>query len=97
MTENITNLNFWLEWSGAIVGIVGAALLATHSRIAKYGWLCFFAANLLFIAWALRIGAPGLLVQQICFTLTSLLGIARSGFFPSTHVENKNEPGSTTR
>ncbi len=97
MFDNSLNINVWLEWSGALVGIAGAALLATHSRVAKYGWLCFLAANLLFIAWALRIGATGLLVQQICFTLTSLLGIARSGFFPSQHVENQTESSSAPR
>ena len=97
MFENSMSLNAWLEWSGALIGIMGAGLLATHSRGAKYGWLCFLAANLLFIAWALRIGASGLLVQQVCFTLTSLLGIARSGVFPSNHVENKTESSSAAR
>lgn len=97
MTEITSQLNFWLEWSGALVGIVGAGLLATHGRIAKYGWLCFLAANFLFIAWALRIGASGLLVQQACFTLTSLLGIFRSGFFPSNRGKNKTEPSDAAR
>lgn len=97
MFENSISLNVWLEWSGALIGIAGAGLLATHSHVAKYGWLCFLAANLIFIAWALRIGATGLLVQQVCFTLTSLLGIARSGFLPSNHVENKNESSSPAR
>ncbi len=96
MDTNSVGLNIILEWAGALIGIMGAALLATHSRIAKYGWLCFLAANFLFIAWALRIGATGLLVQQSCFTLTSLLGIIRSGVFPSTHVENKIESSSTS-
>jgi hypothetical protein len=83
MFEDVLNLNVWLEWSGALIGVMGAGLLATHSRVAKFGWLFFLTANLLFIAWALRIGALGLLVQQICFTFTSLLGIARGGLFSS--------------
>ena len=97
MFDNSLNINVCLEWSGALIGIIGAGLLATHSRVAKYGWICFLCANLLFIVWALRIGALGLLVQQVCFTLTSLLGIARSGFFPSHDVENKTESSGSAR
>ena len=98
LIDNSININVWLEWSGALIGIIGACLLATHGRVAKYGWLCFLAANFLFIVWALRIGASGLLVQQVCFTLTSLLGIIRSGVFPSSHhVENKTEPSGAAR
>jgi uncharacterized membrane protein YhhN len=77
------NLNLCLEWSGALVGLIGASLLATHGRVAKYGWLCFLVANVIFIGWALRIDAYGLLAQQAGFTLTSMLGIFRSGLLPS--------------
>lgn len=85
--------NFLLEWAGALIGIMGAALLATNSRFSKYGWWCFLAANVLLIAWALRIGAMGLLVQQVCFTVTSLLGIARSGVSPVIYVKKTESSG----
>ncbi len=75
--------NFLLEWSGAMLGIVGAGLLALNNQIARFGWIFFLLANVLFIVWATRIGATGLLAQQVCFLFTSLLGIYRSGLIPS--------------
>ncbi|MCM3583815.1 hypothetical protein M3795_25420 [Ralstonia pickettii] len=69
-----------LEWAGAAMGLTGAFLLATHSRVSRYGWLWFFAANLAMAGLAIGIGRYGLLVQQLGFTATSLLGIWRAGF-----------------
>jgi hypothetical protein len=75
--------NLILEWSGAVVGLIGAGLLATHSGRARYGWAFFLVANLVFIVWALKINATGLLVQQVGFMFTSLLGLYRSGLYPA--------------
>lgn len=73
-----------LEWTGSLSGLLGAFLLATHSRVSRYGWLAFLSANVAMIAFALGIGRYGLLVQQIGFMATSLLGIYRAGFVKST-------------
>lgn len=70
-----------LEWTGSLLGLLGAFLLATHSRISRYGWIAFFCANLAMIAFAFCIDRYGLLVQQIGFTATSALGLYRAGFF----------------
>jgi drug/metabolite transporter (DMT)-like permease len=70
------------EWGGALLGLLGAFLLATHSRVSRYGWLAFLAANVAMIAFAVGISAYGLLVQQIGFTCTSLLGIHRAWLRP---------------
>ena len=66
------------EWSGSILGLIGAFLLATNSRFSKYGWIFFLLANFAMLAFALSISAWGLLIQQIGFTATSVLGIIRS-------------------
>ena len=76
-------MNTLLEWSGAIVGLLGALLLALNGRLARFGWLCFLVANIALITWAARLGAHGLLAQQLGFSLTSLLGMKRSGLWPS--------------
>ena len=68
----------WCEWSGSLLGLGGALLLATHSRFSPYGWVLFLCANVAMIAFALGIGAFGLLLQQLGFTATSLLGLYRS-------------------
>ena len=70
----------FLEWFGAISGLAGAFLLATHSRLSRYGWLAFLAANIAMIGFAWKIQRYGLLLQQLGFMGTSLLGIYRAGF-----------------
>lgn len=70
----------FLEWVGSFSGLAGAFLLATHSRISRYGWLAFLAANVAMIGFALSIHRYGLFVQQLGFMGTSCLGIYRAGF-----------------
>jgi len=70
----------FLEWSGSLISLVGAFLLATHSQVSRYGWLAYLAANFVMIGFALGIGRYGLLLQQIGFTVTTLLGIYKAGF-----------------
>jgi hypothetical protein len=67
------------EWTGALLGLLGAFLLATHSRVSRYGWLAYLGANVAMSAFAAAIGAYGLLIQQLGFTITTLLGLYRSG------------------
>lgn len=71
------------EWSGSLLGLLGAFLLATHSSVSRYGWLAFLAANVAMIVFASAIGAYGLLVQQLGFTCTSLLGFHRAWLRPA--------------
>lgn len=67
-----------LEWVGSALGLLGAYLLATHGRFARYGWIAFMGANLAMGAFALAIGAHGLLLQQLGFAGTSALGLRRA-------------------
>lgn len=69
-----------LEWSGSLLGLTGAFLLATHAQFSEYGWIAFFLANLAMIGFAVGIRRYGLLVQQIGFTATSVLGMYKAGF-----------------
>ena len=70
-----------LEWTGCALSLTGAFLLSTHTKRSSYGWIFFLSANLVFIGFALNIERYGLLVQQLGFTATSLLGIYRSKLF----------------
>lgn len=73
----------WLEWTGSLLGLAGAFLLASHTRVSRYGWFVFLLANIAMIGFALGIHRYGLLVQQLGFMITSLIGIYRAGFlFP---------------
>ena len=67
----------WVEWIGSITGLAGSALLASHTALSGYGFAAFLASNVFWIAFALRLRLWGMLMMQIGFTLTSLIGLYR--------------------
>lgn len=71
-----------LEWLGCGFGLLGAGLLASNTAVSRWGWWAFLLANFFMIGMALLIGRYGLLLQQVGFTATSLVGLARAGFLP---------------
>lgn len=77
-----------LEWAGCGLGLLGAFLLATNTSFSRYGWISFLLANFAVIGFARGIRANGLLVQQVGFTATSLLGLYRA-FGPSMGLPAK--------
>lgn len=82
-----------LEWTGSVLGMIGALLLATyHRRYAKFGWLAFLLANFSVIGFSYMKEAYGLLTQQSFFVVTSCLGLYRSGFFriSKSHQEDQS-------
>jgi hypothetical protein len=83
-------MNEVLEWSGSIIGMLGAALLASHGPKARFGWLCYLLANIFLIAWSVRVSATGLMVQQLVFSATSVLGLKRSGLLEVLWQNIKN-------
>ena len=46
------------EWVGAISGISGAALVASHTRYAPYGWLSFLVSSTCMSCYAFIKTAP---------------------------------------
>lgn len=68
-----------LEWTGCFTGLLGAALVSTHTTWSAFGWIGFLLANIALISFALCIRRYGLLVQQLGFMVTSMVGIQRSG------------------
>ena len=55
-----------LEWIGSLSGLVGAFLLATHTRVSRYGWLAFLAANLAMIGFAVGMYTFVYFVEHPC-------------------------------
>ena len=51
-----------LEYAGAALGLLGAALLASHTAFSPLGWFSFAASNLLLIGFAVVHRHRGLLV-----------------------------------
>ncbi|KLN54716.1 hypothetical protein [Variovorax paradoxus] len=62
------------EWTAAVLGVVGAILLSTNFH-PGWGFAWFLASNAVWIKYALRARAFGLLAQQAAFTITSLCGL----------------------
>ncbi len=64
-----------LQWLGCILGLAGALLLESKTQFAGYGFALFLVSNGFWIAFGVVTHAPGLVVMQIGFTLTSLVGV----------------------
>jgi hypothetical protein len=67
----------YIEYIAAAFGIVGTLLLALNGKRAGWGFVAFLASNTGWIWFAIAKDLDGLLLQQIAFTATSLLGIWR--------------------
>jgi nicotinamide riboside transporter PnuC len=66
-----------LKWLGAAAGIAGAVLLAANVPASGWGFTLFLVSSLSWAitAWWDREGA--LLVLQLAFTATNILGVYR--------------------
>ena len=66
-----------VEAVGALLGAIGAMLLATNSRWSGYGFVAFLASNVAWLSFGQGAGHWFFFAQQLVFTFTSLLGIWR--------------------
>lgn len=66
-----------LQWTGCVLGVGGALLLALNRPCSGAGWLLFLASNGSWICFGVLTGAAGLVTMQLAFTVTSLVGIYR--------------------
>lgn len=66
-----------LVWSGAILGLIGAAMLAINHKVSRFGWLFFLASNVCWVIYGIATHAFGLVVMQAGFTVTTIIGIFR--------------------
>lgn len=64
-----------VEWVGSVLGLLGATLLATHSKASGYGFVAFLASNVCWIYFGYKTRSHGLLTMQAGFTVTSLVGV----------------------
>jgi hypothetical protein len=66
-----------LQWAGCAFGLLGAWLLALNNRNSGYGFVAFLVSNMLRMGYGLMTQAPGMVLMQLGFTITSLLGIKK--------------------
>ena len=67
----------FVEWFGATAGVIGALMLASNTTWSGYGWLAFLASNIAWFAYAAMQGVKSMLLMQLVFATTSLIGIYR--------------------
>lgn len=67
----------FLEWGGSVWGLLGAGLLALNNEYSGWGFVAFLVSNGHWIGFSLLSRIKGLLIMQIGFTITSLIGIWR--------------------
>ena len=65
------------EYLGCGLGLTGALLLSLNFKHSGWGFVAFLGSNIAWIIFALQNSINGLLVMQIGFTITSLIGIYR--------------------
>lgn len=63
------------EVASALLGVMGALLLATKSRWAPWAWVLWLASNAGWIAFGLAGGHWFLLAQNAVFAVTSAMGV----------------------
>lgn len=68
------------QFLGFVLGVTGAALVASNRPYSRYGFPLFLAANFAMIDFAIHAHATWLLAQQVAFTATSCWGLLRNGF-----------------
>ena len=66
-----------LQWSGCVTGVLGSALLACRSKWSGWGFALFLFSNGLWIDYGILTHTFGLIVMQVAFTVTSIIGIWR--------------------
>ena len=64
-----------VELLAAACGLMGTLLLATKGKWAGWGFVAFLASNAGWLAFAYAHGHWAMLVQQLGFTVSSLVGI----------------------
>src|SRR5690606_13749674 len=69
----------WLQWPAMVATLVAAWLVASQRRRRRLaGFALFVVSNILWIAWALPIGAHALIVLQVGLFALNVRGIKKN-------------------
>lgn len=80
-----------LQWAGCAMGGLGSALLAVRSKWSGWGFVSYLLSNVCWIAFGILTSAPGLVVMQIVFTITSAIGVWFWLVLPSRERGNERQ------
>jgi hypothetical protein len=70
-----------LQWPAMIVTLAATWLVASsHRGRRNAGFWIFLVSNALWVAWGLHVGAPAVIVLQVCLVVMNLRGAVKTGF-----------------
>ena len=72
-----------LQWAATVFGIAGAITNSVGGGLMRFTWPIWLVSNLACIAVLQHLGAHGLIVQQVFYLATTLVGGLRH-YFPNT-------------
>ncbi|MEQ1527347.1 MAG: hypothetical protein ABL911_11465 [Gallionella sp.] len=64
-----------IDWIGCATGLLGAALLSMNNRYSGWGFVFFLVSNFAWMTFGLITHASSMVLMQIGFTGTSLIGV----------------------
>ncbi len=82
-----------IEWVGCFTGLCGASLLSLNNRYSGWGFVLFLLSNVAWIAFGLMSHANGMVVMQVGFTATSLMGVWRWLITPRVALKSIHKNG----
>jgi hypothetical protein len=80
-------MNNLMQWTGCALGLLGSLLVAANCRFSRWGFVAYLLSNTAWLAYSILIGVPGLLLQQVGFIITGLIGLWR--WFTPTLARNR--------
>lgn len=69
--------NTILEWSGSVLAVSGAILLAINISISPWAFVIYLLSSIILFIWGLRRKAYGIAMQNMVFTVINVVGIYR--------------------
>jgi hypothetical protein len=65
------------QWVGALLGIAGTFLLASHTKFSGYGFVCYLISNIGWVYFGIKTKNIPMLFMQAVYTVLSLFGFYR--------------------
>lgn len=66
-----------VEWIGSITGLLGSWLIATNTDVSGWAFPAWLISNACWIAFSIRTKNHPMLLMQIGYTASSILGVYR--------------------
>lgn len=72
----------FLQYIGAITGMIGALLMALNIPASRFAYVAYMASNTAWLVYGWMSDVPGLVLMQSVFFATTLIGLWK--WFPRT-------------